>query len=192
MKQNINDFESSEDIDPLEEANKRFISESMSMPALKEMGDAGVAEEAGQFGDAGSSRTVKATPKAMPKAKPTPKAESKPAPKPETKASEMPVDMTKLSANERTKQSIQKNLAEARSGSGSTDTRSVNDRIRDSDIGSSISNYFKNFKTPAQRKAQEQKEKASKGSYSSGGSVSSASKRGDGIAQRGKTRGKMC
>ena len=28
--------------------------------------------------------------------------------------------------------------------------------------------------------------------FSSGGSVSSASKRGDGIAQRGKTRGKMC
>ena len=189
MKQNINDFESSEEMDPLEEANKRFISQSMSMPTPKEMGDAGVAEEVGQFGDAGSSRTVKATPKAPPKAKPTSKAEAKPAPKPETKASEMPVDVTKLSANERTKQSIEKNLAGARSGSGSTDTRSVNDRIRDSDIGTSISNYFKNFKTPAQRKAQEQK--ASKG-YASGGSVSSASKRGDGIAQRGKTRGKIC
>ena len=57
-------------------------------------------------------------------------------------------------------------------------------------IGSSISNYFKNFKTPAERKAQERKEKAAKGSYSSGGKVS-ASSRGDGIAQRGKTRGKM-
>ena len=28
--------------------------------------------------------------------------------------------------------------------------------------------------------------------YASGGSVSSASKRADGIAQRGKTRGKVC
>jgi hypothetical protein len=28
--------------------------------------------------------------------------------------------------------------------------------------------------------------------FASGGSVSSASKRGDGIAQRGKTKGKMC
>jgi hypothetical protein len=30
------------------------------------------------------------------------------------------------------------------------------------------------------------------GGFSAGGSVSSASKRGDGIAQKGKTRGKMC
>ena len=107
------------------------------------------------------------------------------------KSAEMPADVTKMSANERTKRSVETNLEAARSGSGSTDTRSANERIRDSDIGSSISNYFKNFKTPAQRKAQEQKEKASKG-YASGGSVSSASSRGDGIAQRGKTRGKMC
>lgn len=104
------------------------------------------------------------------------------------KSAEMPADMTKMSANDRMKRSIETNLANARSGSGSTDTRSANERIRDSDIGSSISNYFKNFKTPAQRKAQEQK--ASKG-YASGGKVS-ASSRGDGIAQRGKTRGKMC
>ena len=104
------------------------------------------------------------------------------------KSAEMPADMTKMSANERTKKSIETNLANARSGSGSTDTRSANERIRDSGIGSSISDYFKNFKTPAQRKAQEQK--ASKG-YAGGGKVS-ASSRGDGIAQRGKTRGKMC
>jgi hypothetical protein len=153
---------------------------------ITESGDQG-------FGGPGSSRTVKATPKAMPKAKSEPKAEVKPAAKTESApaAKADSVDMTKLSANERTKQQIEKNLTNARSGSGSTDERSVNDRIRDSGIGSSISNYFKNFKTPAQRKSQEQKEKAAKGSYSSGGKVS-ASSRGDGIAQRGKTRGKMC
>lgn len=105
------------------------------------------------------------------------------------KSAEMPADMTKMSANERTKKSVETNLANARSGSGSTDTRSANERIRDSGVGSSISNYFKNFKTPAQRKAQEQKD--SKG-YASGGSVSSASRRADGIATKGKTRGKMC
>ena len=33
---------------------------------------------------------------------------------------------------------------------------------------------------------------AGMGGFSAGGSVSSASKRGDGIAQKGKTRGKMC
>jgi len=106
------------------------------------------------------------------------------------KSAEMPADVSKMSANDRMKRSVETNLAGARSGSGSTDTRSANERIRDSGIGSSISDYFKNFKTPAQRKAQEQKEKASKG-YASGGKVS-ASSRGDGIAQRGKTRGKMC
>jgi hypothetical protein len=36
------------------------------------------------------------------------------------------------------------------------------------------------------------KSSASKSKYSSGGSVSSASKRADGIAMKGKTRGKMC
>jgi hypothetical protein len=59
-------------------------------------------------------------------------------------------------------------------------------------MGSSIANYFSNYETPAERKAKERKEKAAKGSYSSGGSVSSASKRADGIATKGKTRGKMC
>ena len=154
--------------------------------------DSGKITESGDqgFGGPGSSRVVKATPKAPSKPKADPKLDPKPAAKTESApaAKADSVDMTKLSANERTKQQIEKNLTNARSGSGSTDERSVNDRIRDSGIGSSISNYFKNFKTPAQRKAQEQK--ASKG-YSSGGKVS-ASSRGDGIAQRGKTRGKMC
>jgi hypothetical protein len=36
------------------------------------------------------------------------------------------------------------------------------------------------------------KEKAAYEGFASGGSVSSASSRGDGIAQRGKTRGRMC
>ena len=169
--------------------------------------DSGKITESGDqgFGGPGSSRTVKATPKAAPKA---PKAEARdtgsdvarmmnrgksaemPSGSPgRGKSAEMPADVTKMSANERTKRSIETNLANARSGSGSTDTRSANERIRDSDIGSSISNYFKNFKTPAERKAQERKEKST--NMASGGKVS-ASSRGDGIAQRGKTRGKMC
>ena len=59
------------EIDAMEEANNRseMTPRRVSLPprAPKEMGDAGAAEEAGQFGDAGTSRTVKATPKAMPK-----------------------------------------------------------------------------------------------------------------------------
>jgi hypothetical protein len=64
-------------------------------------------------------------------------------------------------------------------------------------VGSAISN----FETPAERNSREAKEaknkpvaKRSGGTVkkmASGGSVS-ASRRGDGIAQRGKTRGKMC
>jgi hypothetical protein len=76
------------------------------------------------------------------------------------KSAKIPADMTKMSANERMKRSIETNLAGARKGSGSTDKRSVTDRI-----------------------------KASFGMKSGG---MTASSRGDGIAQRGKTRGKMC
>lgn len=56
-------------------------------------------------------------------------------------------------------------------------------------IGSSVSDYFGNFETPAERRSREAKEGKT---YKKGGSVSSASKRADGIAQKGKTRGKMC
>jgi hypothetical protein len=58
-------------------------------------------------------------------------------------------------------------------------------------MGSSIADYFSTYETPAERRNKERKEKAAKG-YSSGGSVSSASRRADGIATKGKTRGRMC
>jgi hypothetical protein len=45
---------------------------------------------------------------------------------------------------------------------------------------------------PTMKKGGKVKSSASKSKYSSGGSVSSASKRADGIAMKGKTRGKMC
>jgi hypothetical protein len=107
-----------------------------------------------EYGESGTSETVRATPKATPKA--APKAASKPAakaaPKAESKAA--PADKTKMSLAERAKLSRES----ARSGSGSTDTRSVSQRLR-SAFG------MKN-----------------------GGSASS---RADGIAQRGKTKGRM-
>jgi hypothetical protein len=57
-------------------------------------------------------------------------------------------------------------------------------------LGSSISKFAKeNIKSPAQRRDEEKAAKEKK--YAKGGSVSSASSRGDGIAQRGKTRGKI-
>jgi len=151
------------EMDPEEAASKAYEAEPKA--PLKEMGDGSVAENAGQFGDAGSSRTVTATPKATPKpkaaAKPAAKAESAPA------AKAAPVDKTKLSLSERAKLSRES----ARSGSGATDTRSVSQRLR-SAFG--------------MRKGGDTKKMAS------GGMTSSASKRADGIAVKGKTRGKMC
>jgi hypothetical protein len=75
-------------------------------------------------GAAGTSETVKATPKkvaAKPAAKPAAKAESAPAPKAAS------TDVTKMSLAERAKASRDK----ARTGSGTTDTRSVSQRIRE-------------------------------------------------------------
>jgi hypothetical protein len=133
---------------------------------ITESGDQG-------FGGPGSSRVVKAMPKAMPKpaARDTGsdmarmmnrgKSAEMPSGSPgRGKSAEMPADVTKMSANDRMKRSIETNLSGARKGSGTTDKRSVTDRI-----------------------------KASFGMKSGG---MTASSRGDGIAQRGKTRGKMC
>jgi len=77
-----------------------------------------------------------------------------------------PVDETKLPLSERIKLSRER----AGKGSGPTDTRSVNERFK---------SLFGMKKGGAVKMA-------------SGGSVSSASRRADGIAQKGKTRGKMC
>jgi hypothetical protein len=77
------------------------------------------------------------------------------------------VDETKLSANERMKRSIARNLSGLRRGSTPTDYRPVNERFK---------------------KGGKVKKMASGGMTSK---ASSASKRADGIATKGKTRGKM-
>ena len=115
-----------------------------------------------EYGESGTSYSTKATPKAATKA--TPKPVAKAAPKAESKAA--PVDKTKMSLAERAKLSRES----ARSGSGATDTRSVSQRIR-SAFGMKSGGATK---------------------MASGGMTSSASKRADGIATKGKTRGKMC
>jgi hypothetical protein len=127
----------------------------LSNPNAKEFGDSGTSETA--------TVTTKATPKAAPKpkaAKPAAKAESAPA------AKAAPVDETKLSLSERMKMSRDR----AKAGT-TTDTRSINQRIREK-FG---------FKNGGETKK-----------MASGGMTSSASKRADGIAVKGKTRGKMC
>ena len=138
--------------------------------------DSGKITESGDqgFGGPGSSRVVKTTPKAMPKAapKPQPKAETKSTPKP--KPAEMPTDVTKMSLADRAKASREK----ARSGSGTTDTRSVGERIRSALAGKDRGGNSVDFGGTGL-------------GMKSGGKVT-ASNRADGIAQRGKTRGKMC
>jgi len=149
MKLNINDFEKTKEMDPEEAINysdeARDIAESVGTGAR-------------------NMDVPKAAPKAMPKAAAKQTARDTGSDMARmmnrAKAVPAPVDETKLSASERTKRSIEKNLLGARSGSGPTDRRSVTDRI-----------------------------KASFGMKSGG---MTASSRGDGIAQRGKTRGKMC
>ena len=134
------------EIDALEEANKR---EDMGLknPNAKE------------YGESGTSYITKAEPKTKPK--PKPKAERRGLDEPskygmlEEDYSKPVTDKTKMSVSERAKAKRES----ARSGSSTTDRRSVNERIR-SAMG------MKN-----------------------GGSASS---RADGIAVKGKTRGKMC
>jgi len=57
-------------------------------------------------------------------------------------------------------------------------------------LGRGIRDYASTIKSPAQRRDEEKASKE-KG-FAKGGKVSSASSRGDGIAQRGKTKGRMC
>ena len=133
-------------IDDMEEANKR---EDM---ALKN-------PNAKEYGESGTSYTTKAEPKIKPKTKP--KAERRGLDEPsmygmrEEDYSKPATDKTKMSVSERAKA----NRESARSGSSTTDKRSVNERLK-SAFG-----------------------------MKSGGSASS---RADGIATKGKTRGKMC
>ena len=66
-------------------------------------------------------------------------------------------------------------------------------------VGSSIGNMFSRAKQnyestrPVSKQVQKERDQAAaRGNLAKGGMASSASKRADGIAQRGKTRGKMC
>jgi hypothetical protein len=156
-------YEDGGEIDAMEEANKR-TERTLTNPNAKE------------YGEAGTSYLSKATPKkAAPKPAPkaAPKAESKPAPKAESKPAPKAAsdDVTKMSLADRAKMSREK----ARSGSGTTDTRSVSQRLR-SAFGMKSGGSVKPSSMGSVKTA-----KPSSGS---------ASKRADGIAAKGKTRGK--
>lgn len=121
-------------------------------------------------GAPGTSETVKA------ESKPTRKVTSKSAPKSEARAkAAAEADETKMSLAERAKMSRER----ARAGSGATDMRPVGERIRSAMAGKDRGGNTVDFAGSGM-------------GMKSGGSVSSASKRADGIATKGKTRGKFC
>ena len=138
-----------------------------------------IANESKGEGMLKSMRDEAAKPKPKPKvmAKATPKAASTSAAKETSKpTTSAPTDVTKMSANERTKQSIESNLASARAGSGPTDTRSVGERLRSAfGVGKKGSGNTVDFGGSGMGMAK-------------GGSASS---RADGCCTKGKTRGKM-
>ena len=131
-------------------------------------------------GAAGTSETVKAKPKATPKAVPKPAAKAATAPA----AKAAPVDETKLSLSDRMK------LSRDRAKAGSTtDTRSVGERLRAAFAGKNRGGNSVDFSGSGMGM---KKGGATKKMASGGMTSSSASKRADGIAVKGKTRGKMC
>jgi hypothetical protein len=174
-------YEDGGEIDALEAANKS--EEAMDIADSMKRGAPGMSE------------TVKATPKAMPKAmpkaapKPAPKAESKPTPKPAIKASDMPADESKMSLADRMKMSRER----ARSGSGTTDTRSVGERLRSAFAGKDRGGNTVDFGGSGMGMKRGGSVKPSKmGAVKQAKpSYGSASSRADGIASKGKTRGKF-
>ena len=149
------------------------------------------------------------------KTSPAPMRQEKAAPMSSSMGSDLD-NASSMPVNER----IKKSLESAREGSGPTDTRSVNQRIKQSleeeknktTASSSKDNKIDlrspatalrslmSSRQPTDNRSVNERIKESLGmkkggavkKMASGGSVNSASKRGDGIAQRGKTKGRMC
>jgi len=162
-------------MDPEEAANKR-TERMLTNPNAKEYGEDGTSMTVSPSRKPAASSTVKTTAKPASK---TPAyvqsytedmmdADNPRSVKTEKAPAAASVDVTKLSLADRRKLS-----RENSSGSGPTDTRSVNQRMRES-FGL--------------KRGGKVKKMASGGMTSK---VSSASKRADGIATKGKTRGKM-
>ena len=161
-------------------------------------------------GSTGGSEPEASKPTAKPAPKPAPAKTQKTAPLEDnspTKANAAKMDEAAAELKRESNRGIQKSTSKAEASSQPTESyRGFDGKMHKKtesskpDVGgmigrglssaaSSIGSYFKNFETPAERRSRENKESKK---MASGGSVSSASKRADGIAQRGKTRGKIC
>jgi hypothetical protein len=180
-------YEDGGEIDALEEADKAYRA---NKPPLKEMGDASSAEEAGQFGEPGTSRVVKASPKAAPKS----------ASKSDSKAKPKLIDPSNIRSGVRFDDEGLIDPSNIRSGRREFEESQRTAKASDSGRDMRTPRYTPPGSAPKQTT---QKPKAKvyfpdrpdnsfPGSkFSKGGSVSSASKRADGIATKGKTNCKM-
>ena len=124
--------------------------------------------------------------------KPAPKAEEPAKPTPKTEESKRGIGPHNVFAgpSDKEKADTYAKYAENRKKMGGSDTSSGSGKISESDWAKSV----RSSQTEADsgESLGRRFRKALGSSYAKGGSVSSASKRADGIAQRGKTRGKMC
>jgi hypothetical protein len=147
-------YENGGEVDALEAANMSEESQNIA--------------DSMKRGAAGTSETVKATPKPMRKSAPKASAKS------ESRKAAAETDETKMSLAERAKMSRER----ARAGSGATDMRPVGERIRSAMAGKDRGGNTVDFAGSGM-------------GMKRGGSVSSASRRADGIATKGKTKGMM-
>jgi len=208
--------------DPYEDRDQVNIARAIAEGMKNSGGDARMAEETGQFGEAGTSRVVKPSKSNVTKeqlaksgydnlrdymnaqqgltrrgeSEPTPvkttpvkaePAKSEPAtppaakPKPTAEMVKPKTNMTLTPANTESRRQVSEGAGKIISGATS-----------------GIADYLKGLDSPSGRRAKEKKLEKLKADptsrerdFAKGGKVS-ASSRGDGIAQRGKTRGKMC
>jgi len=138
---------------------------------------------------------------------------SKPAPKPAPRPASAPAKTQKAEANPPTKANAAK-MDEAAAEMKRESNRGVEKSISKAEESSKSSGTYKGFDGKIHKKSEssrpdiggaigrgisgffssirERGKKSNPDAYAKGGNVSKASSRADGIAQRGKTRGKMC
>lgn len=151
-------------------------------------------------GSTGGSQPTASKPAPRPAPKPAPKPAPRPAPEPAktqkpepAKEREAEKSTSKAEAPAKSQEmyrgfdgKMHKKTESSRPDIGGMIGRGL------SRVGSAIASAYQKPEKYMSATEKESKMRAGSSSYAKGGSVSSASSRGDGIAQRGKTRGKMC
>jgi type IV secretory pathway VirB10-like protein len=146
-------------------------------------------------GSTGGSEPEASKPTAKPAPKPASAKTQKAEANPPTKANAAKMDEAAAELKRESNRGAEKSTSKAEESSKSSGTyKGFDGKIHKKSesskpdiggaIGRGISGFFSSIR--------ERGKKSNPEAYAKGGSVSSASNRADGIAQRGKTRGKMC